>query len=669
MKSLVTAFFVLLAFLAITACENIGDETTNKNNFQAVLVDEQDIPVPNAIVEVFRTTLGKTNILVSEEIICIDTTDEDGNFELKNLPSSLNNLKIRIRHSDFKKFEESLDVLFKNQSKEKIRLRILHKEECCGKIIIYTLGPDSSKLSNVSVKLNRKDDVVRKSKTNEDGKLVFENVCQGQYWFRLSKDGYEVVEKEFTIGKCDTLEFTFVLNRKSSFEKDTCCKGILGIEVKNQNGEILNGALVYLRKESKVITKQVVKDNQAVYFKELCPGSYSLLIQKSGYSAAEVDVTLQCNDSVFVSSTLYRDTCCNGKIAITVKDKENNPISDAKVIIWLGKEKIGYTTTNSNGFALFENLCQGTYSLSIQKDGYQTIEFTVELGCNEEKEFSKTFQRKETNQDSCCFGILKIFVKDKSSNQYVNGALVKMWKKSEILKTAEVTEGVALFKNICPGSYSFSIHKEGYKTIEFTLTFECNDTLEATKYLEKTILDSCCNGKLILIVKDTSNNQPIKGAEVKLWKGSTKVGIQSTNENGKVVFEKLCEGDYSVSIYKSGYSGKEFSFDIGCDQTIEKHAYLKQKGTDTCCTAVLKLRIINSSNNEPISGAKVVIKDGETTLAEITSDSEGWAIKEKLCAPKNYSVRVSAEGFQAKEFTITFKECNVIKETIKLSSQ
>jgi len=750
MKKISFFLFLCLTFISLISCNESTNQATEENIFSGVIYDEQGNSVPNAIINVVKISDGKTNILVSEQVVLTDTTDEEGNFELKNLPLPLGSLKLRILHQDFNIFEEFLLKILENQDKRKLRVHLKHDDNCCGKIIIHTYTSDSSALGNVEVRLNRGKELVRKNKTNDEGLLVFERVCSGSYWVRIAKEGFQVIEQEFNLRNCDTLEFSFYLNRK---EIDTCCRGIIGVEVKNGSGEFLNGAIVKLRKQGSLLTTLTVKENKPVFFRELCPGEYSLLIYKEGYKPLERNVKIECNDSTFISAVLDIDTCCNSVLRVIVKNSEGNPVPQAKVSIWKGGIQLGYyltnddgvvvfhelckgkygfsiskdgfkgiefqveigcneeksvtktlevvhsdscckgaikvvvkdsdnqpltqavvriwkdgsklneSKTNSDGYVIFSKLCQGKYGLEITKEGFKQVEFTVELGCNEEKVVTQVLQR--TENDSCCNGMLIIHVKDKQTNESLNGAKVKMWKNGAVIRSEVVSNGAAIFRNICPGEYGFSIIKDTYKALEFSLKFECNDTIEITKYLESERKDTCCNGKVILFVKDTSNNQGIAGVEVRLWYGSQKIAVGTTGENGRVVFEKMCSGKYSISISKSGYRSKEIEFELGCNETKELVKYLAPS-SDTCCTAILKLKILDDSTGTSISGARVVVSYDGTNIADTASNSEGWAVVYNLCAPRTYSLRVSAEGYQVKEFTIQFSECKTIAETIRL---
>lgn len=670
MKKTFFLFFVVsLGYLLFQSCNDTLTPTQEMQSFTGTILDETDTPIPNAIVTAIRINQWKTTTLISEEIVASDTTDEEGNFELKNLSSPLGSIKIKIEHQDFLPYEESLLSLMEKNEKNKIRARIQHKDDCCGKIIIYTFAPDSSRLSNVEVRLNRGHHLIRKSLTDNDGRVVFEHVCAGNYWIRIAKEGFQVIEQEFSLTNCDTLQFYYHLQRR---QVDSCCNGLLKVEVKDKaNGNFLNAAIVKLRKNGTLLNTLTIKENQPVQFRELCPGNYSLLVLREGFKALEYNFSFECNDTLEYTAELEEDTCCNGWIKVIVKNQSNEPIAEAKVTIWKSGKSLGYHYTNDNGVVTFLELCNGTYAFDIQRDGYKHIEFQVEIGCGEGKEITKTLERHET--DSCCNGLIIIRVKDINTHQSLNGSKVKLWRNNSLKQVETVYEGVAVFRNLCAGVYEISILNEHYKTMELTLNLECNDTLDYTKFLEpKSNNDSCCNGKIIFIIRDSITNDFLGGVNVYLWKGNQKIAATQTNDdNGWAIFEHICQGEYSFSLSKQNYFGKEGVLRMDCNDTIEIPVrILRKELSDTCCTAKLKIKVIDDSTGSPIQNARVKIKlngKDDQTIADQRTNIEGWAIKENLCAPKTYSIRISFEDYNTSEFQVYFNECKTIQETVRLT--
>ena len=76
-------------------------------------------------------------------------------------------------------------------------------------------------------------------------------------------------------------------------------------------------------------------------------------------------------------------------VAPNAMNTVENPITNAKVKLWQDGELLETKEVNADGFALFENLCEGKYAFDLIAEGYKTIEFFTELGCNEDKSITK----------------------------------------------------------------------------------------------------------------------------------------------------------------------------------------------------------------------------------------------------------------------------------------
>jgi 5-hydroxyisourate hydrolase-like protein (transthyretin family) len=826
-------------FIFILACTK--DNNTNPNNqnvVSGVIKDEQDNPVPNATIEAINSGAAIQGLLAK------DTTDEDGKFTLSGLPDNLNSIDLKISHEDFKTYQAKAATIIGKNDKKNFPVKILHEDSCCGKINLTVLKmSDSTPVNDAEVRLNRKDTLIRKSYTNSEGKLSFEFVCPGSYWFRIAKEGFKVIEQEFELKGCDTLNFTFYLI--GADQQDSCCNGAIFFNVKDSttglpipnvtlnlwkgsiklgtyqtngdgnynftkicqgeyqislskdgyvsqefnftmgcndtvhfnklmipkdsccNGKIkvipkdkdtqepLNGATVKLLKNGTLLSTKTVENGYAL-FGDLCDGIYRLSITKDGYNGIEFSDTLGCNGTQEVVKMMEKkqDSCCKGAIFFNVKDSTTGkPISNVTLNLWKGSTKLGTYQTNGDGNYNFTLICQGEYQISFSKDGYVSQEFNFTMGCNDSVHFNKLM----VPTDTCCNGKIKVIPKDKDSQEPLNGATVKLLKNGTLLSTKTVENGYAIFEKLCDGIYRLSITKDGYNGVEFSDTLGCNGTQEVVKLMEKK-QDSCCKGAIFFNVKDSTTGQPIPNVTLNLWKGSTKLGTYQTNgdgnytftlicqgeyqisfskdgyvsqefnftmgcndtvhfnklmvptdtccngkikvipkdkdsqealngatvkllkngtllstktvENGYAIFEKLCDGIYRLNITKDGYNGVEFSDTLGCNQTQELVEEMQKKQSDTCCTAILKLKIIDNDTEQPISGAAMKVYIGDNLIKDATSNDEGWATVDGLCYPSTYNVKIMKDGYQTKVLDgITFPGCNLKSDTVRLIKQ
>jgi hypothetical protein len=187
--------------------------------------------------------------------------------------------------------------------------------------------------------------------------------------------------------------------------------------------------------------------------------------------------------------------------------------------------------------------------------------------------------------------------------------------------------------------------------------------------LRENTTDTCCRGVLSINVGDSATGAAIANATVRLWKGSQQIRSVTTSTNGTARFAELCSGEYSVSIQREGYAGREFNVALTCNQTVEmSRRILANSGGDTCCNAVLLLRVKDSTvtNDGWLSGVSVTITRGNTTIASGSTGSDGRYGREALCGASTYTVTFSKDGYQSKTVTFTYTTCTTKEETIRL---
>ncbi|TAL70430.1 MAG: hypothetical protein EPN82_02125 [Bacteroidetes bacterium] len=734
---------IFLTFIFILACtKDNNTNPTNNNQIAGIIKDEQDNGVPNAIIEAINSGTAIQGLLGS------DTTDEDGKFLLNGMPDDVSKIDLKISHDDFKPVQAKASNFIGKNDRKNVPIKILHEDSCCGQLTIRTFKHlDSSALSGVEVRLNRGDKLIRKAYTNDQGHLVFEHVCAGNYWIRLAKDGYKVIEKAFELNDCDTLDFSYFL--LSNDEHDSCCNGVISLTViDSATQQPLNEATVRLWKGNHKLSEYKTNDAGKVTFTGICESDYQLSIFKYKYYGKEFQIHMECDDTVDIPILLKPtdDSCCHGIFRIYPKDKSNDqPLNGALVKLWKDGQLI-MQQKSENGVAEFTGICEGTYGFDILLEGYQHIEFSAEIGCNETKEITKQLQTK-ASLDSCCKGVIevtvldsafntplpnvlvrlwkggqkiseyktneqglvvfreicegeygvslhkegwltpefsfkmncndtmrferkmvphsepcqsqiKIWVKDKKNEQFLNGATVKMWKGDEYKGQKTVENGFVLFGELCAGKYSFDILMDGYKHQELGVEISGNEVKEFTKLLESEH-DSCCNGAIFFNAKDSATGLPIQNVSVSLWKGNQKLSLYKTNEEGMVVFRFICPGDYQISYNHENYKGNEFTFSMGCDDTVYFHKLLVMK--DTCCRGVIKVYPKDKDNNEPLNGAVVKLWHNGTLLYQ-KSVQEGLAKFVELCEG-TYHITISKDHYQSDEFDVTMICNHTIEET------
>lgn len=656
--------FLTLLILGIILLSNSCKENTNTptdtQNLVAKLVDAAENPVPDAMVFALK---GNTSIST-------DTTDDNGTFELANIPTDLSGITLLVKASGFPEMKTELNKLMKsNEFNSGKKFKIMRQDSCKSSVTITVKDSASGNpLANVWVKVSKEDQIYAKIKTNSDGKIIVTNLCSGKYWYRIAPDGYKVMENYFILGENDEQTITVSIPK---IVQQNCCSQLNVKVIDNETGNPINEAEVKIAKSgADWYTKKYTNSDGNVTFGELCDGKYWIRVAKDGYKVKEEDgfIFSEC-DTLSATIKLIKSTpssdSCYGAFNILVKDNSNgNPIAGAEVKLtkegWDGAKKY----TDDNGKTSFGQLLPGKYFVRIAKDGYQVIEtyFYIEKcdTVNWEKKLIKSEQK-----DTCCAGKIIVYPKDESSKTIINGAVVKLWKNGQLIKTLTISENQpAKFLELCEGKYGISVTATNYKGKETDITLGCNKAEEVVLYLSKNQQDTCCNNKLIVYVKDDQSGQALKNAKVRIWNGRQQLTYKVSDDNGMVVFEELCKGTYGVDIIREGYQSIEFQFEVNCNDTKEITKTLK--ANEPCNTAGLKFFVKDYENGTPISGATVVIKANGQVVAEGTTNSEGYYIKENLSAPVLYSITISKDGYITQTFEIKLKECKLYAETIKL---
>ncbi len=650
MKSMIRILTLsLLSVILFISCKE--DQPSNPSDteisYSTNLIDTKNNPVINAIVNIHENN--------KSDVIATDTSDESGFISFNNISVPTDNITFSISHPLY----TSLDLKYSDiDNKENGTVTLEDKKDCCGSIELSIKDEDGNALKNVEVKVRQDMKVLKKGKSDENGKVKFEGLCLEEYELRLAIDGFKVIEEIVTIENCDeikTIDFKMISTQS---EEDTCCDGVFIFKPKDKDGNILNGTKVYIYKDGKVIQDPVVENGKAVQ-DGLCEGKYTIVYKLEGYDNKEIQVEIGCDEEKTLEHTLENKNldCCEGKVKLTVKDKDGNVLKNAAVRLWKGSTKLTELKTDANGYVEFKELCESNeYSISIFADGFEEYEFDFDVDCNKELTFEKSLNAKE----ECCDAILKFIVKDNSSKSAIEGAKITLKLNGKVIyeKKATDNEGEYLAKELCKGKYTVIIEKEGYKTIETVWNVEKCDTFQEQFWMESD--KDCCDGFVRLKVTDENGNL-LKNKTVRLWKGSSKLKEVKTNDNGIVEFGDLCEGnDYSISIISEEHEDFEFGFDLGCNKELNFEKALKTKSE--CCDAILKFIVKDGKSKSALEGAKITLKlNGKVVYEKKATDNEGEFLAKELCKGK-YTVIIEKDGYNRIETTWSVEKCDTFQE-------
>lgn len=553
---------VLTAVLAINSCEELLNNVDKPVILEGYVTNQSNQPLPNSVVKVY----------VGDKILTKSTTDENGYYKTKAFIPNTPNLMISVAHDGYKSINSPYSTLKKEIKDGKLNFILQQQEDCCNIINVKVKDANGNILKGVEVKLGSKEREPQYKYTNELGTVTFENICNGPYWLRIAHREFKVVEKDFFIDSCQTLNFEIVLNE---FVNEHC-----------------------------------------------------------------------------------------GKVFFQLKDKNTEQfINEATISTYVQDAKIK-KYTNKYGIAVFDNLPFGVYIFNITRPGYEPITDTVTVSnCDTVRVYN---QLKSYTDDTCCNNRLKITIKKEGTDIPVKGATIKIYSKDKLLKEKVTGEdGKVVFEELCSGNYGVLVSYPQNKPFDFGVSFGCGENKEFTKYISFSN-DTCCNSQVKIKVRN-QEGQNVQNATVRLWSKDKIIAQTLTNEEGWAVFDSVCVGNYAISIITDRYKGLEFAFEIGCNVTKTFEKTLVKK--ELCDNSKLQIKVFEDDTDIPISYAKIKIYSLGKVVYEGTANANGELLIKNLIAPANYKVFVSKDGYKPEDPMVEMKDCKLYNLVVELDKE
>jgi len=244
------------------------------------------------------------------------------------------------------------------------------------------------------VKLWKGGQLIKTLTISDNQPAKFIDLCEGKYGISVVANGYKGKEADITLGCNKIEELVFYLTKN---QQDTCCNNKLIVYVKDDStGQALKNAKVRIWKGGQQLTYKLTDDNGKVVFEELCKGTFGVDIIREGYKSIEFQFEVNCNDTKEYTKTMTKNIpCTTAGLKFYVKDYESGtPISDVKIEIKVGGQKIVEGYTNNDGYFIKENLAApAVYLVTFSKDGYQSQ--SIEIQVKECKLYGETIRLKK----------------------------------------------------------------------------------------------------------------------------------------------------------------------------------------------------------------------------------------------------------------------------------
>ncbi len=184
--------------------------------------------------------------------------------------------------------------------------------------------------------------------TNDPGDYIFKNIEEGDYEYKVEKEGYFTKESEVTVEDDTTVDVTMIGAYVVTFE------------IEDKDGNEIPDAVITFDGNT--------YDPGNYVFKELEAGTYEYVVEKNGYFTFENEIVVE--EDVTVNIKLARAYI----ITFEVEDVKGDEITGA-VITFDGVE---YEPDEY----IFEDIEGGTYDYKVEKKGFFTVENEITVKSN-----------------------------------------------------------------------------------------------------------------------------------------------------------------------------------------------------------------------------------------------------------------------------------------------
>ena len=669
-RSLLLFVLSLFVFLTYSCDEDTQDPNQSDEflNIQARLIDQQGLGVPNAIINVVKIEESDSkskNVKVQEEkLVAADTTDEDGYFEVTEIPNDLENLNVRILNTDFKDQLFDLSDFKPEDLGNTWSVQVPRNEDCNSTIFVKVVNGgntlDSSSRESVRgalIRLYREDELNRKSETDENGSFEFIEVCAGNYELEVSADGFESSEAEIEIESESQNEILIVL--KPNNDDPACCDASLQLNVTGPNNISIANAIVQIQGDNEFEFEGRTDENGVLEVLEVCEGKQIVTIKAESYKEAELELNFECEEEKVERVELVAEEeteCCDNVINVEPIDANGNVIASGVAYIGKGSNVMDSIPIQGQ-MVSFLDICEGEWRVKVEGPGYYPRDKEFVLECGDTLTWTPEMRADDENndKDSCCDGSLKINITDEDGNKTGDGEL-KLYEGDDIIEETELENGEAKLDSLCEGEYVVVVEIENGEDLEFEVKIECDEETEITKVIE----EECCDNEVEIRVVD-QNGDPVEDAAVIFYRDGRPVADPRTDSDGIVSFKELCEGEYDIKVRIDNDIVEEYELKVECDDEVQRHQ-IPIKVEEECCDNIVKFIIKDQDGNSPDS-ARVVIYEGDKAIYE------GWAergifVQDKLCEGDNYWIKITiGEQVFEKEFIV---ECDDNEQEIEL---
>lgn len=402
------------------------------------------------------------------------------------------------------------------------------------------------------------------------------------------------------------------------------------ITVRDSAGAPVSGATISTVINGQSAT-QVTNAQGEVSFMGIPLGQYSYSGSKAGYYAPTPTSTFSVGRST-TTSNYFLFQYGSVKVKVTCNGA---PVAGADIDKYYNY-KTERLKTDTNGYAVFGNLVQGSYGFVASKNGYAISNMAN----------STVAGGQEITVPITMTQLGSARVKVTCDGAPVAGANVSApWLSSTMTQVTDAA-GLATFTNLTPGNLVFTVSNPDYTSATATATIVGGQ--EASVHIAVTVN----YGFLVVTVKD-DNGAPVDGAAVTAVNyGDDKTYTATTTPQGVASLGKMRIGKCIIKATRTGYyttiAGASVSADVTSNKTTQVSYPMIRNYAQIILTVKQDHTQVNQSNPVLIEGVTATLYGPSGTKTQLT-DSQGRTIFDKLYSG-SYVLTINKSGYLSKSW-------------------
>jgi sugar lactone lactonase YvrE len=263
-------------------------------------------------------------------------------------------------------------------------------------------------------------------------------------------------------------------------------------------------------------------------------GSYTLRVSKLGYDAKQATLQIVAGQSINLGAVRLKVSSFTATVSGVIKDNFGSLVVDALVSAGTAS-----AFTNASGQYQIAGIAVGSGTITVSKNGYQTVTATVAFEAGKAYIFSPTLYYNGYTPPAPS---LKGKVIDATTSAAISGATITIGQTS---KTSAV-DGTFEFAALTAGSFSLTVSASTYQSVTVTGSLVAGPNDIGNVSLAKAAATSSISG----IVADASTNVPIAGATVAV-QGSALTA--TSGADGKYAIAGITSTSFKLLVSAAGY--------------------------------------------------------------------------------------------------------------------